>query len=237
MERLWEVDSARGIAIIMMLISNFITDLLYFKIYNPGSLASFWNIFALTTASMFILLVGISLSLSYSKVRDKPIKSIFRKYAIRGLKIFLWGLAITAVTMVFMNSDFILFGVLHLIGISIILSVPFLRFRKLFLFLGAIFIILGIYLNGLTFDFPWLLWLGFMPKGFSSVDYFPIFPWFGIILLGLSVGNMIYPDGKKRIKNVNNMFVKGLSFLGRNSLKIYLVHQPIFIGLLYLFIL
>jgi uncharacterized membrane protein len=233
MKRLWEVDSLRGIAIIMMLISNFVTDLIYFKLY-PGSI--FWQLFAIVTASLFLLLVGVSLNLSFSRVKNWSNGRLFKKYFYRGLKIFSWGLIITAVTLIFMGSGSILFGVLHLIGVSVILAMPFLRFKRWYLVLAVIFILVGIYLRTLTFDFSWLLWAGFMPQSFQSVDYFPIFPWFGVVLLGLFIGNMIYPNGKRKLKDVNNIFVRILSFLGRNSLKIYLIHQPIFITLLYFLI-
>jgi uncharacterized membrane protein len=74
-----------------------------------------------------------------------------------------------------------------------------------------------------------------MPENFVTFDYFPIFPWFGVTLLGIYFGNLFYENGKRQftIKDMsNNSIIKFLTFLGRNSLFIYLGHQPLLIILL-----
>jgi uncharacterized membrane protein len=227
MERFWEIDFLRGVAVILMVISNFVTDLDFFHIYSANSV--FWWLFARLTAFMFIFLAGLSLALSYSKKRQ------FRYFFFRGMKIFSWGILITIVTFLFIPKYYVRFGVLHLIGLSIILSYPFMRLKKEIIILAAAAITgAGIYLSNFTFSFPWLLWIGFLPSSFYSVDYFPLMPWFGIILLGIFTGNLIYPKGKRNFKiwKLNNSMINFLAFLGRNSLKIYLTHQPVIIGLL-----
>jgi uncharacterized membrane protein len=135
------------------------------------------------------------------------------------------------------GRGFILFGVLHFVGVSIVLAYPFLRLRTFNLFAGSIFILIGIYLQGLTFNFPWLLWLGFVPYNFYTLDYFPIFPWFGLVLIGIFLGNKFYQDGKRGFKlpDLSGSFIVDLlGTLGRNSLAIYLVHQPIIVATLFL---
>jgi len=236
-ERFWEIDSFRGIAIILMVVSNFITDISYFGIYSINTYSGFWLYFARTVVSMFILLAGISLTLSYSRVKSKPPRNIHKKYLLRGAKIFGLGLLITLVTWMFLKEDFILFGVLHLIGISIILGHFLLKRPKLGLLLGISFVLIGIYLQTMAFGFPWLAWLGFRPEGFYSVDYVPIFPWFGLFLIGMFLGNKFYPEGKRkfRFSNSENKLFAPLQFLGRNSLLIYFIHQPVLILLLWLF--
>jgi uncharacterized membrane protein len=70
---------------------------------------------------------------------------------------------------------------------------------------------------------------------FYSVDYFPVFPWFGVILVGMSLGSQLYPGYRRRIPVPDfsrSPFVIALAFLGRNSLAIYLVHQPVIIAIL-----
>ena len=236
-ERFWEIDSLRGIAIILMVISNFVTDIGFFGIYSISAYSGIWLYFARLVVSMFILLAGVSLTLSYSRVRNKKAKEIRKKYLLRGLKIFSWGLAITLVTWVFIRENFVLFGVLHLIGFSIIFGQFLLRSRYLNLFLGAFFILVGLYLQAMAFDFWWLAWLGFRPEGFYSVDYVPVFPWLGLFLAGMFFGSMIYPGGKRRFKIgdfSSSRLTAPLQFLGRNSLKIYLIHQPVLILLLML---
>lgn len=232
MERFWEIDFLRGIAIILMVISNFVTDLLFFGIYAPDASAGFiWTAFARTVVSMFILLAGISLTLSYSRVKHKRASEIRKKYLLRGAKIFGLGMVITAVTWVSIGQDFILFGILHMIGLSIILGHSLLSRPRASLLLGSLFILIGIYLQAFTFGFPWLVWLGLRPGGFYSVDYVPLLPWFGLFLVGMFLGSRLYPEGKRafRLPGFHNRLPAFLQFLGRNSLKIYFLHQPILI--------
>jgi uncharacterized membrane protein len=127
--------------------------------------------------------------------------------------------------------------VLHLIGLSLLLAYPFLRLQKANFIFGLLFILLGLYLQNISVGFPWLLWLGLTPAGFYSVDYFPVFPWFGMILAGMGLGSWLYPGHRRRIAipDFSELpLVRFLAFLGRNSLAIYLVHQPMIIVFLYL---
>ena len=239
-KRLWEIDFLRGLAIIMMIVFHLLYDLTHFGGYNLNLHAGFWLYFARTTAAIFIFLVGVSLTISFSraeKIQDSGQK-LCLKYLKRGLSIFSWGLIITILTWIFLRKGFVLFGILHLIGISIILAYPFLKLRYWNLLLGITFISLGIYLTNFTFGFPWLVWLGFMPEHFYTVDYFPIFPWFGVVLIGMFFGNLLYSDCTRKFNllDLSNFNVIGLfCLLGRHSLIIYLIHQPILIILLYLF--
>ena len=235
-KRFWEIDFLRGLAIIMMIIYHLFYDLDFFNVYDININSGFWWYFARTIATMFILLVGISLTLSHSRARMlNPKYNLYSKYLRRGLKTFAWGLTITLMTWIFLRGGFIIFGVLHLIGISIILAYPFLKLRSWNLLIGIIFISIGIYLKKLTFGFPWLIWLGFKPDIFYTVDYFPIFPWFGVILIGLFIGNLLYANYTRRFNfwDLHNLsFIRLFCFLGRHSLLIYLIHQPILITLL-----
>ena len=231
--RLWEIDFLRGIAVVMMVVYHFFYDLNFFSIYKTDFHSCPFLLFLYPIGTIFLLLVGISLSLSYSRIEvDKNKKRLQMKFILRGSKIFGLGLLITLVTWIYLQDGFVLFGVLHCIGLSIIIAYPFLRFKFRNLIIGALLVSIGIYLKTLTFDFSWLLWLGFRPSQFYTVDYFPILPWFGIVLIGIFFGNTLYPSNKRsfRLKDASRViFVKFFCFLGRNSLIIYCLHQPIII--------
>jgi len=129
-KRFWEVDFLRGIAIIMMIIFHILFDINYFSIYEINMSLGHIRIFNYLIVTIFLLLVGISLTLSYSNVKEKLSKKDLKlKFFIRGLKIFGLGLLITIATWYFLEEGFVMFGILHCIGISIILAYPFLRFR------------------------------------------------------------------------------------------------------------
>ena len=223
----------------MMIVFHLLYDLTHFGGYDLNLHSGFWLYFARTTAAIFIFLVGVSLTISFSRAEkiQNSRQKLFLKYLKRGLSIFSWGLITTIVTWVFLRRGFVLFGILHFIGISIIMAYPFLKLRYWNLFLGITFIALGIHLNNCTFGFPWLVWLGFIPDNFYTADYFPIFPWFGVVLIGLFFGNLLYSDYTRKFNlwDISNFNFIGLfCMLGRRSLMIYLIHQPILIILLYL---
>jgi len=208
----------------MMIVFHFLWNLNFFYNYNINLYSGFWKIFQIITASLFLFLVGISIFIS-----NVLTKSRFSKYFFRGLKIFLLGLIITIVTKIIFPQSFIVFGVLHLIGLSIIMLYFFKDFFYLNLIFGICFIIFGKILPKVNFNY--LLFLGLHSETFHSIDYFPIFPWFGIFLFGLFFGRILFSiDGRNyQIKDLSNYkIVKIFCFIGKHSLKIYLYHQVIF---------
>jgi len=226
-KRFWELDAARGFAVVLMVIFNYAFALRYFGILAITSSNLFWFWLPRFIGALFIFIAGVSLTISYNRKKIK--KDVFSQYAKRGLMIFLLGIAITLVTWIFVPQEAVLFGILHLIGSSIIIAPFFFRFKRANLLLGALIILAGIYLQSFSVDTNMLLWLGLKPYGFATLDYFPLMPWFGFFLLGMFFGDVFYKRGKKMFKLhdfSDNVLVSFLTFLGRNSLKIYLLHIP-----------
>jgi uncharacterized membrane protein len=239
-ERFWEIDFLRGIAILLMIVYHLVFDLNYFGLYTTNLDSPPVLLFLYPISTMFLLLVGISLTVSYSRAHKKLSKRQLRlKFLKRGTGVFGLGLIITLVTWVYPHNGFIMFGVLHCIGLSILLAYPLIRFRNLPLILGVLCIILGVFLRiTVVVDFPWLLWLGFIPSLFFTLDYFPLLPWFGVVLMGIFLGNSLYQNNKRKFSLLDHSeFIvnRWLCFLGRHSMIIYLLHQLIIVGLLYLF--
>lgn len=237
--RFWELDLLRGLAILMMILFHFLYDLDYFDAYDINVHSGFWLYFARATATIFLLLVGISLTLSFARATQlqRTGKPLYRKYLKRGLKIFSWGVIITVTTWVSVRGGFVVFGILHLIGLSIILAYPVLKLRYGNLVLGVGFIALGLYLKQVTVEFAWLLWLGLRSEHFNTLDYFPLLPWFGVVLIGLFLGNSLYSNYRRNFKLQDRSqyrVIQVLSLMGRHSLVIYLVHQPLLIAVFYL---
>ena len=237
-ERFWEIDFLRGIAIIMMIVFHGLYDLNYFNVYKINLHSGHLLLYLYSIATLFLLLVGISLALGFSKSHKRMgQRQLQLKFLKRGLGIFALGLLITAATWLYLQEGFIVFGVLHCIGVCIILAYPFLKFRFQNLMLGIVLIFLGMLLKTFTVDFHWLLWLGLTPAQFYTIDYFPILPWFGVVLIGIFIGNFFYQKNTRRLQ-VKDLYrftlVRFFCFLGRNSLIIYFIHQPILIGIIYL---
>jgi len=237
--RFWEVDFMRGGATVLMILFHSVFDLDYFGVCEVDIHSGFWFYFARLTASIFLLLVGVSLVLSRSRAERLARTEQFRNRLFkRSIWIFGLGMGITLFTRLLLGDGFIVFGVLHLIGVSLLLAYPFLRLHLINFIFGLLFISIGLYFQNLGVGYPWLLWLGLAPQSFYSLDYFPLFPWFGVILMGTALGDLLYRGYRRRISLPDlsgTSFVKPLAFFGRNSLTIYLLHQPVLIALFYLF--
>ena len=221
-----------------MIMYHFSYDLAYFGLFDVGFFRSGIGLNAARLiGGSFIFLAGLSLTLSYRRaLRRAPGRSLlFWKYFARGLRIFSYGLVITFLTWIFLPNEMILFGILHMIGISIILTYPFLNLKLPNVALGIACIVLGILLRGLDVHNSWLVWLGTHPTFFMP-DYWPIFPWFGVMLLGVAAGNALYRDRRKQAAHATQRprVIRPLAFLGRHSLTVYLVHQPILLAALVL---
>ncbi len=198
---------------------------------------------------MFFLLLGMCIVVSKKHSNDNT-SDQHKKYIlhlmIRGLKIFSLGMMITIATLIFIPDRPIIFGVLHCLGVSIMLSILFLYQKTIYKILCAAGVMIAGYLFGLfpvTHPTAVHLALGFHQNNVwkYTIDYFSIFPWFGVCLLGMALAEIIYVDNTRRISCINLSKYKPcifFSWLGKHSLSVYILHQPIIAGiiLLYLFI-
>ena len=232
-KRFWEIDLLRTVAIVMMITFHVLYLLNYFNIHNtgvPGVQYGFWWWFPRVTGGTFIFTAGVSLTITYSRSKRTS------GFLLKGLKIFAWGMGITLLTWLIAPDVYVRFGILHFFGIAFILAPFFLRFRYMNLILGAALMALGTYLleQRILVDFPWLLWLGLIPHGFSTLDYWPLLPWFGLFLVGMFFGKILYPQGNRRldIHEFSNPVTSALTLPGRHPLLIYLAQWPIVIGIL-----
>ena len=227
-KRIWELDAFRGICVLGMLIVHFVYDLteLYRLVsWQPGDTFAWvqrWG------GVLFLLLSGICVTLGRRSIR-------------RGLIVFGCGLVCTAVTVGMYrlglsgNGIQIYFGVLHCLGMCMILWPVFRRLPWWVLLpLGLRIIMTGHWVfEPMRVSYPWLLPLGIQPQGLITSDYFPLFPNLGFFLLGSALGKTLYRRRQSLLPRVNdrNFLLRFLQLCGRQSLWIYLLHQPVFSGL------
>ncbi len=125
-----EIDLLRGIAIVMMIIFHSLFDLAFFRLMPIDISDGFWRYFAYATASLFLLVVGISLAISHARaVSHLHGRALTVKFLVRGAGIFCCGLLVTVATWWYLQEGFVIFGILHLIGVAVMLSPLFFRFR------------------------------------------------------------------------------------------------------------
>lgn len=219
------LDAVRGFCIIIMILHHTVFDLVTmlnapsWLFYNP--VIHYLQYFF---AGVFILISGISSRFSQSNIK-------------RGFKVMLAALVITVVTWRF--DMIVVFGILHFLGVSMVF---YGLTNKLWdkingiaapLIYVALIVISAVLLNLLNpVKVTWLWALGLWSSGFYSGDYFPIFPWIFVFLLGTWLGKVI-KDGM-----LPSWFYSYkpplLPQIGRKSLLIYMLHQPVILGVLML---
>lgn len=217
----------------MVVFYHLIYDLDMLGGYRIASTSGFWAVFADASAFAFVFLAGLSLALSRARATPGRHGGAFPEYLRRGARIFLYGMLVTLVFWV-LDLGAVVFGILHLIGASIVLAYPFLRLKLANLLLGLLLVAAGVYVlsQGLYTEGVWLAPLGIRPEGLYMPDYRPLLPWFGVVLFGLYFGNAAYLPRRAKAKPAPPYAVP-LAFLGRHTLLIYLVHQPVLISVLW----
>ena len=216
--RIDELDSLRATALVMMLVLNFVTDLNHFGIMNTETGDQWWWM-ARIAASLFVGISGVSYFLAHRLEYD------FTKTSGRTKRLIFWAFVITIITYIFEPSAYVRFGVLHLLALASIVAFPVARKPEFALGIGLILLIIPLSSNSN------LVWLGLRETGFLAVDYFPLNPWLGIFFIGLALASRIYPEGKPLTEI---QWPERWLWFGRNTLTIYVIHQPILIGLLVL---
>ena len=218
------IDALRGLSLVLMVIHHLLFDLNLFGMF-PGWLLNSWPIYVLHVifAGVFILLSGVSSRFSRSNVR-------------RGLKTWGCALLVTLVTWAVRMPAW--WGILHLLGFCMILyglahrwldRMPPIPGMVLYL---ALFLVLAFTILDRPFDVQGLSILGLRSRDFVSSDYFPIFPWVLMFLFGTCFGRLVEVGRLPRKFYEFDMPV--LPEIGRKSLWIYLLHQPVLYGITWL---
>jgi uncharacterized membrane protein len=229
--RIWEIDFLRGVSIILVVGYHLLFDLGEFAgiekflgfTTDLGTTA--WTIAQHVFAGLFVVLSGASGTFSRSNGR-------------RGLRLLVVSFAVTAVTYAFDPSSTVWFGILQCLAVSMLLYAA--AFEKagpaacaawggLVLGLGAA---LPAVKQALAVRFDWLLPFGLHSPSYTSFDYFPLIPWFGLFMAGAAMGKAVY--SAKRSLLPWRLPATFVNIAGRHSLIIYIAHQPLIMGVLYI---
>jgi uncharacterized membrane protein len=222
------MDAVRTLAIGLMVLYHLAFDLQYWYGWRLGVQHSGWETLGRISAILFLALVGVSFAVSIQgRAQDQIWKRTFRRAGI----ILGWAMAISAATYMMEPSTFIRFGILHCIGLSLLLLPMTRQLGYWNVLIGIVWIAVSPYVQGMPVTGDWLLVLGRMPPGFISLDYYPFFPWTGIILIGAGIGACIrLPD----VSHAPARLAHLLTAPGRHSLAAYLLHQPILLAVLWI---
>ncbi|SHI71123.1 Uncharacterized membrane protein [Aureimonas altamirensis DSM 21988] len=232
--RIEVLDLLRGIALIAMAVYHFTWDLEFFGYIARGTANSGgWRLFARGIASSFLFLVGLSLVLAHLRgIRWQP-------FLTRLAQIAAGATAITVATLLFTPGSFVFFGILHQIAVGSLIGLAFVR-RSTWLAVAAGILVIALpnLYTTAAMNPRYLAWIGFAAQEPMSNDIVPIFPWTGIILLGIGCGLWLARnEGWLKLKMLNPAILSTpltapLRFIGSHSLAFYLIHQPVNIAVI-----
>lgn len=236
-KRFYILDIIRGFAIFLMFIYHFSYDLDYFNFLQLNFATDpFWLNFRTLIVTLFLIVMGISLYLSSYRELNK------QRFLKRLLLLVIYSVVVSISSWVMFPAAMIFFGILHFIALASVLGLLFVRLGRhhsgiLNLLTGILLIVAAQFIEHPFFNQPYLRWFGLMTTLPIAVDYVPLLPWFGVVLIGLYIGQLLSqqsPGSFFSSWQSNNFTSKVLALGGRHSLHIYMLHQPLFLGILYI---
>ncbi len=184
--------------------------------------------------------MGVSLWISNARARARGAAGLplYRRHARRAAQVLGAALLVSLATLVALGDEYVRFGILHCIGVAMLLAPAFVRLGAWNLLLGAGAIAAGLAIRDEPLGGPdgIALVLGFAIDGEGGVDRYPLLPWFGLVLIGLALGRLLYPGGARgrlaaRLPDPPPRALDLAGAPGRHALPVYLVHQPVLIPL------
>ncbi|NYZ15121.1 DUF1624 domain-containing protein [Azospirillum sp. RWY-5-1] len=224
--RIPAVDVARGGAIVAMAVYHAVWDLAFLRLLRIDLFDDpLWLTARTLILGSFLFLAGLSLSLAATDGLDR------RRYLRRLGLLAAAAAGVSAMSYTLFPASPIFFGVLHHLTVASVLGLAVLRLPPLLTAaLGVAVLVAGDTLALPLFDLPWLRWVGLMTFEPDSNDYVPIFPWFGIVLVGIAAGRLFPRAGTVAGWQPVAGGGRALAWMGRRALAIYLIHQPLLFG-------
>jgi uncharacterized membrane protein len=232
--RIAAIDAARGVALGGMVVYHLIWDFAHFGLVAPTApFAPATRALSHVVAGAFLALVGVSLALAHPQGlrRDAFLKHLALIAGAAAL--------VTAASYAVDAEEPILFGILHCIVVASLIAALFVAVPPgAALILGALAVAAPFAFTSAALNSPALVWLGLGTVAPTTLDWRPLLPWSGVVLIGLGVAGAAAPrlaGWRWTAWRPMRWPGRAFAFAGRHSLVIYLVHQPILFGLLWSF--
>lgn len=218
--RFAELDFIRGLCLVAMIICHLAWDLHHYYGYPPYYTEGWLHWSFILLAPIFMILAGISSSFTRSHVK-------------RAFRVLFFAMVITLFTYFYERNQMIVFGILHFMGVNMLLYPYYRKLNPWFLAgLACVVISSGKWVAGIDMPTNILLPLGLRSDAYRSFDYFPMIPYAGFFMIGTVLGPVLYPGRKSRLNL--KLPPNPISYLGQHSLTVYVIHQPVLMSVLFL---
>ena len=228
------IDAARGVAIVLMIVYHFSWDLTVFGLAGFRIFTDPWWIW-FANAIVIIILGVMGVSQVMARRRGLTVRASFRRLGLVAAS----AGAVSLATYWMDPGSYVFFGILHHIALaSVLIAGAVFAPSPVLVVLAALIFAVPEFLAHPAFAADWLLWVGLSPVTPPSVDFVPLAPWFSVPLLGVVAGRWMFRDGSAPAVlgwRPAHPLAKLLHWAGRHSLVLYLLHQPLLYGGLYLF--
>ena len=228
--RIAAVDTLRGVAICLMIVYHFAFDLRTYGVTQSDFTHDpIWLSFRALIVTWFMGLVGVSLVLAEQAHATRV--HFWRRIGVIGA----CALLVTFASWIAFPGTFIYFGILHAIAVASVLVSPLVHRPLAALLVGAAIVIAGVALSSPWFDPRWLSWIGFVATKPPTEDFVPLAPWAGVVAMGIACGHWVVRHGFRALAPLGRS-PSWLRWMGRHSLFIYMIHQPLLLGALWLIV-
>jgi len=225
--RFERLDALRGIAIVWMAVFHFSFDLSHFGYTQQDFYRDpVWTLQRICIVSLFLFCSGLSLAVALD--RQQPWPRFWRRWAqVAGA-----ALLVSFGSWLMFPRSFIFFGVLHGIALMLLLLRLAAPLGRWLWPLAVLAVMLPRFVAHPFFDSRLTGWIGLVTHKPITEDYVPLLPWIGVMVIGLAAGQWLLRTQPSWLAGGVPAAARPLAQLGRWSLSFYLVHQPVFIGLL-----
>jgi uncharacterized membrane protein len=233
LDRFDRLDALRGVAIVWMALYHFAFDLNHYGFFQPPHrffTDPLWTLQRTAILSGFLVCAGAALAVALDAGQSWP------RFWRRWVQVAGCALLVSIGSSFMFPKSWIFFGVLHGIAVMLVGARLLAPLRGGLWLLAAACVALPALWRHPLFDAPWLSWVGLVTRKPITEDWVPVLPWFGVMLAGLAAGQWLLAHRRAAFAGPIPRLLQPLARLGRWSLSFYLLHQPVLIGLIVLYL-
>lgn len=241
MTRYARLDALRGVAVVWMAVFHLSFDLNHFGWWQPRQdfyHDPLWTLQRTAIVSLFLWCAGVGQAVAYAalpRTQEGVVSRWTREFWRRWVQIAACAVLVSLGSALMFPRSWISFGVLHGIAVMLLIVRWATPLSDRVIALGSVtMLILPWAVSHPVFDARWWQWVGLVTHKPATEDFVPVLPWCGVMGIGLLSGRWMLRHQPHWLSAASPSAAAPLVWLGRWSLSVYMVHQPVFIALILL---